>query len=264
MPTVEILAVGNELLDGVTRDTNTHWLCQQITRLGSRVERAALVRDNPVAIAGEVAGACLRHVALLLVTGGLGPTADDLTLAAVAQAAGVPLVENPMARRMVADVYADLHRRGAVAFPELTPERLKMARLPGCATPIANPVGAAPAVVLHLRGTTIVCLPGVPSELKGIFTGPLQPVLAEALGAGVALEREVVVALNDESAMAPALREVASRHPEVYVKSHAHRFEGDEGIRVTFSARGARPDAVSRLLDAAVADLRARLPLREP
>lgn len=264
MATVEIVAVGNELLDGVTQDTNTHWLCQQITHMGSRVERAVIVRDDREAIASAVRSACGRHPALLLVTGGLGPTADDVTLAAVAEGVGVPLVEHPVARAMVARVYADLHRRGAVAFAELTPERLKMAQLPQGAEPIPNPVGAAPAVVLRFQETTIVCLPGVPAELKGIFCGALQPLLSDVLGSGVTLEREVIVSLSDESAMAPALQEIAARHPQVYIKSHARRFEGGIGIRVTLSARGADAGATARLLEAAVADLRSRLPVREP
>jgi len=258
---VEILAIGDELLDGVTQDTNTHWLCRQVTAAGSWVRRAALVRDDPEAIAAEVAGAIGRGAALILVTGGLGPTADDRTLEGVARAAGVPLVEHDAAREMVAQRYAALFQAGAVAAPDLTPERLKMAVLPQGAKPIENPVGAAPAVLLRLGGTTIVCLPGVPGELKGIFAGPLRPHLDAVLGAGVAAERELLVRLNDESAMAPALQEVASLFPDVYVKSHARDFETGAGIRVTLCARAADPGAAGRALDAASQALRERLPV---
>ncbi|NLC59456.1 MAG: competence/damage-inducible protein A [Armatimonadetes bacterium] len=258
---VEIAAVGNELLEGVTQDTNTHWLCRSVTALGSTVRRAVIVRDDRAAIAAEVQGAQARHTDLLLVTGGLGPTADDLTLEGVAQAAGAPLAEHPQARAMVARRYEELHRSGAVSAPDLTPERLKMACLPQGAEPIENPVGAAPAVLLALEGTCVVCLPGVPRELQAIFAGPLQPVLARFLGAGLTLEREVMVRLGDESAMAAALSAVAALHPGIYIKSHARDFQRGQGIRVTLSARGTDRATLEHALDAAISSLRQRLPL---
>ncbi|MDH7570150.1 MAG: molybdopterin-binding protein [Armatimonadota bacterium] len=261
--TVEIVAVGNELLDGLTQDTNTHWLCRQISGLGSWVRRAVLVRDDVEAIATEVLAARGRATALLLVTGGLGPTADDVTLEGLARAADRPLVEHPIAREMVARRYAELHRRGLLASPELSRQRLKMAVLPEGAEPIENPVGAAPAVLLRLEPTTIVCLPGVPTELKGIFTEQLPPVLTSILGAGVLAERDVLVRLNDESAMAGAIAEVAALFPDIYVKSHARRFEQEGGIRVTLSARGTQRAAVEALLDQAEEAVRARLPVED-
>lgn len=257
---IEILAVGNELLDGITQDTNTHWLCRELTARGCWVSRAAMVRDDRDAIAAELRGAGERGTALLLVTGGLGPTDDDMTLEAVAQGAGRPLVEHPQARRMVTSRYEALHRAGLLPDPSLRPERLKMAILPQGAEPIENPVGAAPAVRLQVGGMTAVCLPGVPGELKGIFAGPLQPVLDEILGAGALAEEEVVVKLNDESAMAGALREVAKAYPQVYVKSHARDFEFGPGIRVTLSARSPDPEAARAAVAGAAEEVRRRLP----
>lgn len=258
---VEIIAVGNELLEGVTQDTNTHWLCRQVTARGSRVVRAVTVRDDPAAIAAEVRGAVGRGTHFLIVGGGLGPTADDRTLEGVAQAAGVPLEEHPKALEMVAQRYRDLHRAGAVASPDLTPERRKMALLPRGAEPVENPVGAAPGVLLTLGSMSVVCLPGVPKEMQAIFCGPLEPVLSSVLGPGLTLERELLVDIGDESAVAAALREVAEQHPVVYVKSHARDFRRGEQIRVTLSAAGTDRGAVERALDAAVEAVRRRLPL---
>jgi len=257
---VEILAVGNELLDGITQDTNTHWLCRQITALGAAVRRAVVVRDDTQAIAEEVRGARDRGTALLLVMGGLGPTADDLPLQGVAMAAGQPLEEHPDARAMVAARYEALYRDGAVATAEVTPDRLKMALIPRGAEPVHNPVGAAPGVLLHLGETTVVCLPGVPRELKAIFEGPLRPTLLSILGAGVAREREVLVASNDESALAPLIREVVALFPDLYIKSHARDFESGHGIRVTLSGRGTDLVRLDQRLDEAVRALRDRLP----
>jgi hypothetical protein len=97
-----------------------------------------------------------------------------------------------------------------------------LAHLPEGAYPLDNPIGAAPGVVLDLESSTIICLPGVPAELKGIVEGPLQPLLRRLFGERVFIERLVIVNCTDESILAPALRTVAERHPDVYVKSRAH------------------------------------------
>ena len=147
---VEIVAVGNELLLGDVLDTNSQWLCRRFTGLGARVQRVTMVGDDEAIIAGVVRGALERGARLVVTTGGLGPTEDDLTLRAVAAALGRPLVEHPGAREMVARTYAELARRGHVASAEMTPARLKMARLPEGAEPLANGVGAAPGALVRL------------------------------------------------------------------------------------------------------------------
>jgi nicotinamide-nucleotide amidase len=148
MPTCEIIAIGNELLQGDVLDTNTHWLIQQVTELGGRVTRAVMVRDEPDAIAHELHGARERGTALILTGGGLGPTDDDLTLGAVAKATACPLQLDPLALEMVRCTYEDLVDRGVFADAAMTPAREKMACLPRGATPLDNPVGAAPGVLL--------------------------------------------------------------------------------------------------------------------
>ena len=91
-PTVEILAIGNELLRGEILDTNTQWLCRLVTARGGRVGRVTLLADVEAEIAAAVRAAIERGVAVLFTSGGLGPTDDDLTLAAVARGAGVEVV----------------------------------------------------------------------------------------------------------------------------------------------------------------------------
>ena len=100
-PTVEILAIGNELLRGEILDTNTQWLCRLVTARGGRVGRVTLLADVEAEIAAAVRAAIERGVAVLFTSGGLGPTDDDLTLAAVARGAGVEVVLNEQARAMV-------------------------------------------------------------------------------------------------------------------------------------------------------------------
>jgi len=256
MVTIEIIAIGNELLLGDTLDTNTSWLCRTFTGLGGRVERAVLVRDDRPAIVREIRGALERGVQLLVTSGGLGPTDDDLTLQAVAEALERPLVLNERALALVRETYERLAAAGYVADAQLTESRVKMARLPQGAEPLENPVGAAPGVLLRLDRTTLVSLPGVPAELKAIVTGPLRPIWQELFGAGVFREREVIALCRDETVLAPILREVAERHPEVYIKSRAREFGPDIRFRITLSLSGRDPASVEAQLEEAARDLR--------
>jgi molybdenum cofactor synthesis domain-containing protein len=251
----EILAIGNELLIGDVLDTNSHWLCRQLTGLGATVRRVCQVPDERDTIRTELLGARARGAQLLITTGGLGPTEDDLTLEAAASACGLALAEHPLALRWVADTYTRLAARGIVPHGDMTAARAKMARLPLGAAPLANGVGSAPGVLVRLAGCCLVCLPGVPEELKDIFQGSLQPTLAALLGQGAFSEWRAVVRCNDESILAPLLSAVSAAHPTVYVKSRARRLGTDLDFNITLSSRAATLALVMAQLEAARAAL---------
>jgi len=246
--TAEIFAIGNELLLGIVQDTNTHWLCRRITGLGGRVRRAALLPDDLSVLGEELLRALERGPDLLVTTGGLGPTEDDRTLEAIARALGVPLEEDDQALRIVERRYRELYEQGRVDSPELTEARRKMARLPKGAIALDNRVGTAPGMLLRRASTTIVSLPGVPAEMKDIWENALQPHLERIFGKGFYLERTLVVEVNDESLLAPILREYQRAWPQVYIKSRPKGF--DEGLRIliTLAMSGRRP-AVERTLE---------------
>jgi molybdenum cofactor synthesis domain-containing protein len=239
MFTAEILVIGNEILLGEVLDTNSHFLCRYLTERGGQVRRVVEVPDDPEAIAAEVRGALERGPDLIVTTGGLGPTEDDLTLPAVAQALGRPLRESPQALAMLEGRYAELLAQGIIADATLTPPRRKMARLPEGGEPLPNPVGTAPAVLLRLERTLLVCLPGVPEEMEGIAQGPLRERLAQALGTGYHAQRSLRVQAG-EATLSPILQTFARTHPDVYVKSHAGRVRPNARleVRITLSAYG--------------------------
>ncbi|MGQ9629337.1 MAG: competence/damage-inducible protein A [bacterium] len=253
---VEIIAIGNEILAGDVLDTNTNWLCKRITALGGSVAHASIVRDDLDDIARELRESIARHPALIITTGGLGPTADDMTLAAVAKAVGAPLTLNSEALDMVRQKYEELARAGYVADAHITPAREKTARLPKGAIPLGNPVGAAPGVSLTAGDVRIVSLPGVPAELKGIFESSLKPILKEIFGKGGYHQVLLVLDCNDESILAPVLEATARDHPRVYVKSRARRFGPEYKIRLTLSATGENEEEAVRAVDDALKSLR--------
>ncbi len=253
--TIELIAVGNELLEGDVQDTNTHWLCQQLTGMGGRVVRAVMVEDDNESIARELRGALDRGAELVITTGGLGPTADDHTLEGVAQALFRTVREDPRALAMIRERYAELARLRHVRAFELTAARRKMACLPEGSEPVPNPVGTAPAALIRLPGAVVVCLPGVPEEMKGIFRQSLVPFWRGVFQNGAYHQITVVTESGDESTLAPHVAETARRHPRVYVKSRARRFGSDVRLHITLSARGRDRAEAEALTQAAWEDL---------
>ena len=196
-----------------------------------------------------------RGAELIFTCGGLGPTDDDLTLAAIAKATGRKLDINAAAQEFVERRYKELTAQGYVASSEMSEPRLKMAILPEEGLPIENPAGAAPGVVVEVNNIRIVSLPGVPAELKAIVEGPLQSLLAEVFGRGSYREREITFNCGDESALAPALRRVVSLHPDVYIKSRASGFGRGVRFRILISASAASPEEAELMIENAVRDL---------
>lgn len=255
MVTVEILAIGNEILLGLIEDSNSNYLCRVVRGMGGRVRRIAVLRDEIDAISAEVKASLERGSELIFTCGGLGPTDDDLTLASVAQATGRSLEVNAAAQEFVERRYRELAAEAFVSSAEMSEARLKMARLPAGASVIENPVGAAPAVVLEVEHARLISLPGVPAELKAIVEDPLQSLLGRIFGRGSYRERDITVECGDESVLAPALRRVAWLHPEVYIKSRASRFGPDVRFRIVISASAGSSDEAERMIAGAASDL---------
>ena len=222
-PTAEIISIGNELLIGHTLDTNSHWIAKRFTRFGWTLQRITVLRDSLAAIKDGVTGALRRKPDLLITLGGLGPTHDDMTLMGVALALNKRLALNPEALAMVKARYGALE-----ASTGLTRFRRKMATLPEGAEPLPNPLGTAPGVMIKVGPTALVSLPGVPSEMKAIFTGSVIPFLKSSKGES---PKEVSIGLVGiiESALAPALDRTRRAFPGLYFKSHPRGREG--GIR---------------------------------
>jgi molybdopterin-biosynthesis enzyme MoeA-like protein len=142
-----------------------------------------------------------------------------------------------------------------------------MAWLPAGAIPLHNPVGSAPGVLFQTGSSTIISLPGVPAEMKGIFNSSLQPFLNQTFSDGVSAIRSITVRCNDESVMAPVLRQVAKLHPKVYIKSLANTFTqedeakgpgrvfGSPEIKITLFVTGTGQREIEGSITAALHDL---------
>ena len=211
-PIAWIVTVGNELLIGRIVNTNASWLAEKLTFMGFKVVRIITVPDDLGDIEEEV-GRAFRRADLVITTGGLGPTYDDITLEGVARAVGRRLVLNEDALEMVKEFYRK------VGF-ELTEDRRKMAYMPEGAIPLPNPVGAAPGMFLKIGGKIIASLPGVPSEMKGMFDESLTPLLKEIAPPRVAVDCYFTITGVPESGLAPWIKKASRLEDSVYLKSH--------------------------------------------
>jgi molybdenum cofactor synthesis domain-containing protein len=261
LPTALLLAIGDELLNGDVRDVNIYRMSRWLTRLGIWVEEARLIRDTPAEIKMTLQSLLAKAPEVLIISGGLGPTEDDRTLAAVADAVNVALTAHPEARRLVEAQYERLLDAGHVAQRGSANIRRKMAQVPAGATPLPNPRGTAPGVVLTHESTRIYCLPGVPAELEAIFTEAVVHDIHAHLELGAWVEFEMTVACQDEAAVAAPLREVAPRHPNVYLKSLARAFPAalDGRLRIIASAHAPSEVSARERADAALRDLQQHL-----
>lgn len=167
----EIIAIGDELLYGQIQDTNSHWISQELTQIGVRVVRRTTVGDSQEAILGAFASA-EKNADIILMTGGLGPTQDDLTKPLLASYfdCGIELV--PEALKAVS---AFFERRGR----ELTETNRLQAHLPTKCTYVPNEVGTAPGMWFEERGCVWMSMPGVPHEMRKLMTDFVLPKLRE-------------------------------------------------------------------------------------
>ena len=211
---VEILSTGDELLTGQIVDTNSPWLMDRLWDVGILVRRKTLVgddRDDLLAALREVTA----RSDVVLMSGGLGPTEDDLTAECVAAAMGVPLEVHDESLQLIRERFARMGR-------ELTPNNEKQARFPRGATVLPNRFGSAPGFIVPLGRAEVVCLPGVPVELKGIFEEAVLPRLAARAGEERPAARLVKLFAIPESHADQRMRPVMDAHPDARFGYRAH------------------------------------------
>lgn len=237
-----LIAVGDEVLGGYIQDSNSHWLAQTMRDAGWPVLRMEVVGDAeaPIVEAVERAVADPR-AARVLVSGGLGPTPDDLTLPAVARALGLPLEVNPEALAHVEGIIERMHQAGWVATGEVSEANGKMTLAPRGATILANRRGMASGIVCRLEGEDrhLIILPGVPRELKAIVT---EEAIPRYFAGGVA--RSVVelrYRYAIEAQFVEPMLSIGAAFPDVSIGSYPQSETRELIIRIT----GGDPEQVA-------------------
>ena len=227
--TASILVIGNEILSGRTQDTNINTIAQALENKGIQLVEARIIADDIDLI--------IRHIHnladisdIIFTTGGIGPTHDDKTAAAVAQAHNVPLILNDDAYQRLVDHYGD--------ESHINDGRRKMAMIPDGADLIDNPVSAAPG--FHIGKTYVMA--GVPK----IMASMLDNILAGLTGGDI-IKSRTVICESAESALAPILEALQNAHPDSDIGSYPQYIQG--GFRVSVVIRHTQESYLNDMID---------------
>ena len=239
-PIAELLSIGSELLAGETVDTNAAYLGASLARLGIPLRSVRLLPDDRAAIAAAF-GEARARAPLVVATGGLGPTHDDLTREGLADALGEELRPDPA-------LEAELRARFA-AFGPMPESNLRQALRVPSADALPNPIGSAPGWWVDREGSVAVLLPGVPSEMRRMWSEQVLPRLERRFALRPVHARTMKTFGIGESALAEMVGDVLET-PGAGVKAgiYAH----DDGVHLRFSTRG-DPAALDAPVERAIA-----------
>lgn len=249
---IEIVTIGDELLLGLTVDTNAGWLARELAAAGVEITHRATIGDNMVDIAAAV-GQAIERTGAVITTGGLGPTADDRTKAAIAGLFGRELYRDEAIVNSMKERWARLKRAGG--FPE---SNIAQAMIPAGATILANRHGTAPGIWLEdEKGRWAAMLPGVPREMRGLFMDELFPRItsraASASGPSVVRSRTLRTTGIAESALADLLGPLARSVEGMGVAF----LPGVEGVDLRLTVRGLSSAEADAQLDRGIMKLHA-------
>ena len=249
----EILCIGTELLLGNITNGNARWLAEQLAALGLPHHRQTVVGDNRerlMAAVREAAGRCR----VLITTGGLGPTPDDLTTEALAAAFNTPLVEHP-------EIWAEIQARLRAGGRVCSPSNRQQAFLPAGAQVLPNPTGTAPGMVWTppagagiQPGFTVLTFPGVPSEMEAMWRATAAPWLrAAGLAEGVFASRMLRFWGVSESALAEQMVDLLDGENPTLAP-----YAGAGEVKLRLTARASSDPEAQALLAPLEAEIRAR------
>jgi len=241
---VALVLVGDELLDGRLRDSNGAWLITRLRDCGCRVDGVVIVPDDKDRIVAALRSAA-ANAALVLVSGGLGPTVDDLTRDALAQLVGEELVEDPQ-------ILESIRLRFAARDRALPRGNERQATRPPGAEILENPIGTAPGLWQRFGESVLALMPGVPIELKQMFEEQVMPRI-ESLGMARATPRVVLRTMGEgESAVAERVHDALGDDGDVHCAFNVHR----DGVDVLLAHDdSSRVEAASQKVEAALGRL---------
>ncbi|HEY6242607.1 MAG TPA: competence/damage-inducible protein A [Pyrinomonadaceae bacterium] len=245
--TAEIIAIGSELLAPDRTDTNSLWLTEQLNRLGIEVKLKTIVGDDDARLEEAIKDAT-RRSKVVITTGGLGPTEDDITRKITARALG---------RRLLLDenVLAEIKQRFQ-SFGVTMPERnSRQAMVIEDAEVLPNPNGTAPGMFLEHNGTAIVLLPGPPREMQPMFSNHVVSKLEQRSGSLRVVRRMLRVAGMGESAVDEKIAPVYTKYENPQTTILFNQSE----IEIHLTARGRTEDEANQLLDRVVLEIEEQL-----
>ena len=244
----ELVMIGTELLLGQIVDTNAAFMAKALAEHGINVYYKTTVGDNPERIASALAIA-LSRADVVLCSGGLGPTEDDITKECVAGVLGRPLEYHP-------EIYAAIEARFAHMGRKITGNNKRQAMVPRGGEPVENPHGTAPGLFVDDPKGVIICMPGVPSELKPMLTERVIPRLCARFGITGTLRYRVLRVCGMGESRVDALMGdliLSGTNPTVGLLAAV------DGVTIRIAARAESPEAADALIAPVAAEAAARL-----
>jgi len=223
-----VITIGNEILKGKTVNTNAAEIGRMLYFSGYEVYRGLTVQDNEAEIRWalkSVLGLC----DIIVLSGGLGPTFDDITVLSFAREVGVPLVRDE-------ETYIRIKEKAEKRGLQMTEEREKMALIPDGARTITNIVGSAPGIEFNAKGTRVFILPGVPEEMRSMLESIRNKI---KLRDSFYEEESITIKGVFEASLAPFVKKLMNSHGDaVYIKTHPGTSkEGEPVLEVEVSSK---------------------------
>lgn len=207
MPDISIITIGDELLIGQVIDTNSAWMAQELNKEGFNVIRRVAIADEKQSILTALSEE-EKHAAIILITGGLGPTSDDITKPTLCQYFNGRMKLNEEALENVKYLFEKVFKK------PVTPINLKQAEVPDCCRVLQNKRGTAPGMLFEKNNAVFISLPGVPYEMQGLMLAEVIPFLKERFTAAQIIHKTLLTVGIGESALAEKIKDFESALPE--------------------------------------------------
>ncbi|GMQ64528.1 competence/damage-inducible protein A [Vallitalea maricola] len=220
--TAEIIAIGTELLLGDILNTNARYLSRQLADMGISVYYQSVVGDNVDRLQETIENA-MNRTSIIITTGGLGPTTDDLSKETIAQVLGLPLIEHEESKKRIVDFF----KQRDICMTE---NNLKQAYIPEGAVVLENDNGTAPGFIVKTKKNIIIVLPGPPSEMIPMFENGVKKELKK-LNEGVIFSRTLKLCGIGESTVANILQDVIDNQTNPTIAPYAK--DGEVHLRIT-------------------------------
>lgn len=249
MINVSIITIGDELLIGQVIDTNSAWMAQELNKAGIRVKRRVAVGDVWDEI-WQALDAEATHADVVLITGGLGPTADDITKPLLCKYFGGTLVQNADALQNVTHLFENVFKR------PLTARNVKQAEVPDVCTVLQNKRGTAPGMLFYKGEKIFVSMPGVPHEMQGMITDDVIPLLQSKFAVAHIAHRTLLTVGIGESSLADMIQDFEEALPASVKLAYLPNYGM---VRLRLTAQGVNAAATDATLNELFEDLQQRV-----
>ncbi len=240
----EIITIGNELLSGNVLNTNTYYLTKRLSEIGIEVLYHTSVKDDAQMLK-DVVNIGLNRADLLIFTGGLGPTYDDLSKEVISNSLGLNLTLNEECKKTIEDYFRKLNR-------EMTPNNITQAYIPEGAKYLPNEVGTAPGIFIEWKDKVIVMLPGPPKEMQLMFDKYVVPFIKQDF---VIIEKTIKTIDIGEAQVESTIQDIIKSNKDVYIATYAK----DGIVDIKIVAKGRDKNSIDEILNDAINKIKNRI-----